>query len=997
MSYSQNVTQPGQRYEIQLPDGSKEIQSFPTGTPYVEFSLLKVPNRQEAERVINIVSKIFQYYMSYPPGKSIRTIQIEKYNDLIPELADKRSPVRKLIPSGISARQTKKQIRDKSEESTSKITLLKRAAPEVFVSGYATDCQKSDQPIPIQEEEIPIWVRKKFIYAGKRRDRQILYYPPMRDVMADPSINKQWKFVCPDDNIPFPGVKKNTRKNKDKYLYVPCCYTKNHMDETANSDYNEYYRGIPTKKVQTKTQQYINKTSKILPSGNYGVVSKNISKFLAINDDPKTVYQVMGMPNTPNSFLDCILTAVKDSAYINMISIQHKIQYARDYRQMLGLRFGSGQFRVELLKQELYDQSSSQIIDGLTNQNLFMDPSLYYRVLEEIHEINIFVFVSKQGNGRNLLDLNQLEIPRHRDFYIKTRRSDRPTVLIYKHQSFRDRGGVETPAQCELIFRKKNNTQFYQYHPIDNSQTIQALFELFYRMTSTIEWDIPEKLPLNREQVIEESNGLNQVNFSSFIPEQYITHHQILDDYGKFRGLAFTYPAPSGDTSQSIIMITPPAQPLNLPIWKGRDVPGHELVITFFVKNKVTGASYVDVKKRLINGLWYQIYDREFGLYFPVKPFIADKPYPVGPDRPLNLLHNPLSKVIRIRGLRKMNHMILNIIKWLFVISQKTQNMSANQFIQSWIIAGHEVGGKSFSKYNLNRVPHRFPKVSDIYQGIQYLSEITEGLIRQNKIYLYSDKYFNSISYFLRDYEKISMGLEIKVPVMIPGRLMDVDDFIANLDNLIFMNKTELQNWLDSLDRARRKNTNIRNTIEPNLTSLIHPYIFTDIDRDSYLIQNAFPGKVKLILPSKKPIQKPVVEAVQFVPEGPTYIPETQYAAPFRLGSELSPTQSPVFSSSSLTTVSSVSPGTVRPAKSETPKEGLPRALKIAQTWKDNKNNPGYYSEMISTLTSFPPYQLYSVSITKLPILKEDKSNSRPNPLKILEYSEGTYAAMLPL
>ena len=1011
MSYLQYVTQPGQKYKIQLSEGLTEMKEFPTGTPYVEFSLLKAPNQQEAERVINTVSKLFQYYMNFPQDKSLRNREIEKYNYYVPELGKEN----RLAATSSTIRP--KQPAVQTAKDVSKITLLKRVAPEVFVSNYATDCQKSEQPIPIKDD-IPSWVKKKFIHGGQLRDRQILHYPPMRVVRENPSIDKQWKFICPDDKFPFPGMKKNKQQNKDKYQYVPCCYTKDHMDEAANSDYNEYYRGIPTKQIQTKTQQYINKTSKIIPAGNFGVAPKSISKLLAINDESGTTYQVMGMPNNPNSFLDCILTAIslKEPEYRRIISVKDKIQYVRNYRRLLRLRFESGQIRTELLKQELYDQSSEQIINGLTNQDLFMDPALYYRVLEEIYGINIFVFVSKQGNT-----INQLEIPRHRDFYVRTKRSDRPTVLIYKHPVSIDRGGVKTTAQCELILRKKNNNQFYQYHPVDNSQTISVLFNLFYRTTSIMEWIIDTGLiSFNQRQVIQR-DGLNQTNFVSFSPKQYITH-QILDDYGKFRGLVFAYPQSStGSNPQTIIMITPPAQPLNLPNWTGGEIPTLGMVISFFSKNKVTGASYIDIQNRSIDGLWYQIHDRIFGIYFPIKPVTPSDQYPVGPDIPLNLsmfrrnvmmcrvqntvcslVRNPLSRVVRIRGLRKMNNMILNIIKWLFVISRKTLNMTADQFIQSLLISGPPVGGKSFSKYNLSHVPHRFPNISNINQAIQYLSRIAKGLIRENKVYLYSRKYFDSISYFLKNYEKNTEGLDIEIPVVIPGRLMDVDDFIANQDNLIFMTQNELINWLDSLDRDQRNSDNIVKTIDRSLVSRIHPYILM-VSKDSfYLIQNAYPEKIKVTPLRKKSAQTIIVGAPVGSSTIPTLPPVFRRATQFILTPESSESsgssdQLIISTPASQILIIPTPSRPIEPLKPEIPKGSLPRALNIAQTWKTRKINLGYYAQMIDIRKPFPPYKLYSISVSKILFLKDDKSNDSPNPLIILEYSEGIYAAMLPL
>ena len=929
--------------------------------------------------------------MKSPSGNPVRLEQIDKYNFLIPGLREARSQL-KTTSMDIPTYYTKQRL-----VGTSKLSLLKNVAPEIFLPGYATICQQSEQPIPITFDEIPKWIQKKFFYSGKLRDRQILTFPPpQRPANIDPTLHSQWLFVCPNDITPFPGVKKNGLKNKGKYPYVPCCYMTDHMENNAN--YNKYYSDSPTKSVRTKTRQYINKTSKILPSGLFGEAPKNIKIFLGMNDKSESTYLVMGMPNTLNTLLDCILTAKENKEYTQQISIENKKQYVKKYRTWLKLFFDGGQIKHELLKQELYDQSPDQIISGLINTEIFMDPALYYRILEEIFDINIFVFAYKLGNSKNPDDFDQLEIPRHRNSYIRAKRLDRLTVIIYKHSATKDKGGTIIEARCELIIRKKNNINIYTYHPVSDNKIISSLFELFYETTSEEEWTIDSGTQSSGRQVTKKTI-LNNVNFPSFFSTRSITY-QIVDDYGKLRGLIFSYSSSPTETKKDIIVITPPGQPINLSNWPGGQFPDPELVIEFFSDYKVTGASYINIQDKSIDGLWFQIHDRVsdrvFDLYYPIIPVITNEPYPIGPNSPINLLPytsrgglsvlSSLSKINRIRGLRKINNLILNIVKWLFSISRKNHNMTVNTFIRTYLISGPKIGGKSFSKYNLTDVPYRFPQVSSINDAIQKLSKITRGLVVQGRIYLYSQKYYNSISYFLREFEKNTDGLKIEIPVIIPGRLMDVDDFIVNLNNVIFMNHNELLNWLNSLDRDRKRSTNTAETIDKSAISLISPYIFTDIEGNSFLIQNAYSGKPKTTPSRKKPSAKTRAKPTLIVPVLP---PTGQYTAPIRPAIESS--------SSNLQLVSPAAQTAIIPLQPPVPTEGFLRALKIAETWKNKKINLGYYSGIIDASHPLPPYILFSISTTKIPIIKENKSGRSPDPLMIIEYSEGYYAAILPL
>ena len=687
------------------------------------------------------------------------------------------------------------------------------------------------------------------------------------------------------------------------------------------------------------------------------------------------------MSDTLNTLLDCILTATGDQGYISQMSIEGKKGYVKIYRKELGSLFRRGQIKTELLKQELYDQSPEQIISGVTNTGIFMDPALYYRILEEIFNINIFVFVYKPGNSKNPDDFDQLEIPRHRNLYIRTERLDKPTVLIYKHPATKAKGGAMTKARCGLIIREKNRKYTYTYQPRNDKGIISSLFELFYETTAANEWAIDSGTQNDGDsgRQATKKTSLNQINFPSFFPPGSISH-QIVDDYGKLRGLIVSYSPSPTKPKENIIVITLPGQPINRPNWTGGNFPDPELVIKFFPGSKITGASYINYENKSIDGLWFQIHDRIFGLYCPITPVTIESLYPIGPNSPINLspysstgslvIQTSLSKIDRIRGLRKMNNMILNIVKWLFSISRKNHSMTADKFIQIYLKGGPKIGGKSFDKYSLSDVPYRFPPVTDINDAIQKLSKITGGLVVNNQIFLYSQKYYNSISYFLRDFEKNTDGLEIEIPIIIPGRLMDVDDFIVNLYNVIFMNHGELINWLDSLDRDRRRSTDMAETIDKSSTLLVSPYIFTNAENDSFLIQNAYPGKHKTTSTKKKPPSKKKVKPSLIVPARP---------------------------SSGLNLISPSVHTTIVPLQPPAPKEGFLRALQIAKTWKAEKINLGYYSKILDTNLPLPPYILYSISTTKIPVVNEDKSGRSLNPLRIIKYSEVYYAAMLQL
>jgi hypothetical protein len=85
----------------------------------------------------------------------------------------------------------------------------------------------------------------------------------------------------------------------------------------------------------------------------------------------------------------------------------------------------------------LYDVDIKDIKDNFLVTE-FLDPKLYYRLLEEYFNVNIYVITNKL-----------VEVPKYTLFHARPVRSYRPTLLIYKHQN-----------QCELII----NDNQYLYH-----------------------------------------------------------------------------------------------------------------------------------------------------------------------------------------------------------------------------------------------------------------------------------------------------------------------------------------------------------------------------------------------------------------------------------------------------------------------------------------------------------------------------------------------------
>ena len=185
-SITQNYAKGGEVVNVA---GNKTI-NLTGNLPYIRVKISSADSIEVAESFVKIFSRLLSYYK-------------EKKNEL------ERLYI-SYIPDFLSHKEEITNIDKKiGKEADSKIARLKAAAPDVFVTDYARKCLCPFQPIPISDDEIQAWEQKTFINKGKTLKRQVLRFPP---------DNPKYNFVCPEDTYPFPGVKKNTLSNKDKYL-----------------------------------------------------------------------------------------------------------------------------------------------------------------------------------------------------------------------------------------------------------------------------------------------------------------------------------------------------------------------------------------------------------------------------------------------------------------------------------------------------------------------------------------------------------------------------------------------------------------------------------------------------------------------------------------------------------------------------------------------------------------------------------------------------------
>ena len=791
ISLTQSYAHGGEIITTQSPTGPIKYR-LTHNLPYVRVKITQA----ESIKVANQFSKIFSRLMQFYKAEKANTERL--FISFIPEINSLiTKPFTTLNKSG------------GRKGTDSKIERLKETAPDLFVNGYARKCQCILQPISIPPEEIEAWKNKTFLYKEIMKERQVMPFPP---------INPKWTFVCPNDSAPFPGVKFNTNlSNKDIYPCVPCCFKDNQIDPNVNSNYNKCYRekSLKKQKLLIKDKQKI-KTDKILPPGRHGFLPKSIFDLLSKYSDKSVDVIRIGVPNSVNSILHSVSIAIRDTSYISLQTYKEKEDYVSNIRNII-----SSKTLPNLIKQEMYDFTDDEIIEQLSNPKNFLDPNLFYRAIEESYNINIYVF--SPSKKKDISSLGSLEMPRFKLFHSRSPRPKRTAVLLFR--TWGAKSDFLNYPQCELIVdRDDNNNKTVTNFGLDMNILLQNTMATIKR---NITWELtPQKVKPTK--IIARDNIYSRENYFTMLGK--LPTQQIVDGYGKAR--AFIFPS----ENENITVIIPSSQPENLPTGNITRANVNTVVSIFGKPGSITK------NNNMTDGLWYKVLDLNYGIYIPI---ISTEQYidiEIGPNNPL--VERGKQVVQRIRKIRKDLEYIIQIILWLYLLSK----MDIKSFVTQYIFIGKDYVEDSSTVYNLSGLNRKFPIVESVDEGISQLILLVPTLFKENRLYLYSQKFFDGLFYHLEKYDKERMPKNNKIPTVINIYDLSEEDFTHQRHVAIFTDEKDMKTWINSLDKLSFKNIIIEDHLNISNALRTEPYIYMAPTGNIYLIQNVIGGSQKRAL-----------------------------------------------------------------------------------------------------------------------------------------------------
>lgn len=834
LTFQQHVTDQDTVVLRELPDGTKEEITLKAGTDWVHVVINGGISKDMLKACINTLRVILKSYDE----------QYEQFNTLYTTFI----PVNSL--TGYNNRyysRSAKAIESRKEFSQRKtqhrLADLKRQIPELFVDGYNKEAQDSEYLTVIGPSEIREWEAQTFVDAsGKTRHRQVLPFP---------AKNPRYYFGCTSDKYAYPGVKDNSRlSNKSKFPYIPNCYEKDHMDPSRKTKYNQYYKDakVESKVVKEKTQT---KTDKVVIENQTAFITRSIQNTLSHyrneeNDSTGWSIVRLGSVKSPNSFLHCVCNALEDDKYLTS---KNKELYVRTLRRRI-----SDAIYPELMKQELYNLSSDQIDTLIRDNDVFLDPNLFFRAIEEYFNINIYTFgIRKFKNEHKSNNPGHIIVPRNKIFHAHAPRNDRDTILILRNWGS-ESDDLDYP-QCELII--DYNEKGREMVKVFDGEMTELCHKLLTGVSTDITW-IERSLQPSPLGVASEIDPYKNL-YSTYSNTSFLGIHtdkdgrsnlvsQYIDVMGKARAFTVNYPV-DRNRNTDITIVFPPAPPENAPRSSSYVRAPIDDVLKVFAESVPTAITK-NVQGE-VDGIWFALDDIEEGIYIPIIPTEYNRDLPLGSINPLAKVSTGNNTKRYMKLVQTLSY-INSILEWLFELYRRdtfdpevdVEDVDADAFVDKVITMTNEKVEDTANFYDFSRLPRRFPLVNTMDEGIKYLSNNIPQF-RKGKFVAYSEAFERKLIQRVFDYADATAFAEPMIPDAIRDFYNMGTDFDKHPNNIVLTGQDDLDNWQSSNILETERIFEIRSKLNLDMSLPLEPRIYSGDPERIWLIQNAYDGSLE--------------------------------------------------------------------------------------------------------------------------------------------------------
>jgi len=692
-------------------------------------------------------------------------------------------------------------------KSGSVLSALKSNAPDIFVSSYSKKCQGSDQPTPIPNELVAEYEAQTFSYNKNVWNRQVMKFPE-----DNPVVN----LVClSDPTTPFPGLFINKLDNKDKYPYLPCCYSTNNFDQRTGT-----YRH----RDMDKTTNRGIVTNKVLTKGGMGTISYRIADLLS-SIIPGT-YKRIGTVLSSKSIIHTVTYAIDEdyrNAVIsgNTLAIQSKEKEFIDHYNNVLNKLGSG-----ILRQELYDYTDEQIKSYINGDPY--DYTLMYRMFEEFlgEGYNIFAFTNNVDKDTTTGTPGDMLIPRYKLYHYRVYRPERPTIILFRTW------GAESDnlelAQYELIVSSHEDGMIQTTFGPDMTEGLMKYLNEVHKI-----------------KVLDKNMDIPNINYEKYFVERgFKIISQFIDTYGKLRALRIE----KDDTRLDVLTI--PSQPTKYP--RFYEITKH----TYESIQSLLGTEY----RVSENNVWYNIGRYNNAFVLPTSSNINDIIHPIeggydaSPLIEVDIRSGTFNSTDRLVRLSKISLVLLQVIEWLynrydtdFINSNYEEEDIPNRihsFFNDVIWYTEDEADTSYI-YNIDKLQYQLDTTGDIQHSMRQLGTYMPNAVHESKLLVYGPAMKNDIEYFLTRYLRFSRQVQRDNNGKLTNRYRTIYDFSPRTSTLIFSDGDDIRSWVKKI-----MNQESRISITDRLIAWVgnaeDPELL-DINGNVFIIQNVVDNSINNI------------------------------------------------------------------------------------------------------------------------------------------------------
>lgn len=748
---------------------------------YVHISVTQAESEQELEVFFHIFDLLLRLYLRELPATQEAYARLPELTNLA-QLSKREKEV---DPNKATRRRSKKSILELVEK-----------APQIFTRNYSRSCQSYRQPVILEPEEVDEWTSTFISIKNKLEERRVIRFPK-----EEPSFF----FGCPNDRIPYPDL----TKNRDGNTLVPCCFAS--RNEEGESLYEDYLADRPIDFRPGAQGNNLIITNKILLPGRVGVLPVTVESVLSKANIQGRLVRY-GVSYAPDSLLHCICVAVEDERYLELDE-EDRQQYIREVR-----RYIARNIDPHVLMQELYDYQVQDIEEYLDDEDSYLDPALYYRAIEEIYNINLYVFRSAENEVSGEIDL-----PRYKSFHARPLR-DRLSVLILKNYGS-ESDGLLNP-QCELIVDNSDRSVVKVFDMSMTNVCHSILTKAVQTMTGQIQG---MAIALYR-------NLYYQADHLTLYP--WTAEAQIIDENGKVRAIVFRL-----EDGLGLTLYTIPSQPLSLPI--AEDLPHIPLSrAQALFPDSTTGGSRITAysinDQGDVVGVWIKVLEVEHAEYIPVLPERVNLPLPQIPPPSLFVMEES-DITFRLRKVKRDAKILVQLIRWLYQIALQRRNTTPEEWLQSYVVVRDPPSTDSATYYDFSRLTRKLPQQEwpSSKEAIVALGRVAPTFVEGNKVAIYGQELFYKVKAMLLDYDRLTYDAFDRPPMILEDYYHGIDDFIANPQSKLFLNEADFQAWLDR-NRSPESNYPLVRAILTDAHP-VTPYIYRFKDR-LMMVQNCTQG-----------------------------------------------------------------------------------------------------------------------------------------------------------